>query len=36
MKHFIGCDVHTRFQFVAWVDGETGEIRKRRLEYEVG
>src|SRR5215467_8202925 len=34
MQHFIGCDVHTRFQFVAWVDRETGEIRKQRLEHE--
>jgi transposase len=34
MQHFIGCDVHTRYQKVAWIDGETGEIRKRRLEHE--
>jgi transposase len=33
MQHFIGCDVHTRYQVVAWVDVETGEIRKRRLEH---
>ena len=34
MEHFIGCDVHTRYQVVAWIDEETGEIRKRRLEHE--
>jgi len=34
MKHFIGCDVHPRYQVVAWIDVETGEIRKRRLEHE--
>jgi transposase len=33
MQHFIGCDVHTRYQVVAWIDEETGEIRKRRLEH---
>ena len=33
MKHFIGCDVHTRFQVVAWIDQETGEVRVRRLEH---
>jgi len=33
MQHFIGCDVHTRNQFVAWIEEETGEIRKRRLEH---
>jgi transposase len=33
MQHFIGCDVHTRYQVVAWIDAETGEIRKRRLEH---
>jgi len=33
MEHFIGCDVHTRNQMVAWIDAETGEIRKRRLEH---
>jgi len=39
MQHFIGCDMHTRNQMVAWIDPETGEIRKRRLEHggeEVG
>src|SRR5208283_498595 len=34
MQHFIGCDVHTRNQVVAWIEEETGEIRKRRLEHE--
>ena len=34
MQHFIGCDVHTRNQVVAWIDEETGEIKKRRLEHE--
>ena len=33
MKHFIGCDVHTRNQVVAWMEEETGEIRTRRLEH---
>ena len=32
----IGCDLHTRYQVVAWVDEETGEIRTRRLEHENG
>ena len=31
----IGCDLHTRYQVVAWVD-EAGEIRTRRLEHENG
>src|SRR5271165_5847984 len=29
----IGCDLHTRYQVVAWVDEETGKIRTRRLEH---
>jgi len=39
MQHFIGNDLHTRYQLVAWIDEQTGEIRKRRLEHtgeEVG
>jgi transposase len=36
MEHFIGCDLHTRYQVVAWVEGETGEIGTRRLEHENG
>ena len=34
MQHFIGCDVHTRNQVVAWIEEETGEIKKRWLEHE--
>jgi transposase len=30
----IGCDLHTRYQVVGWVDAGTGEIRKQRLEHE--
>ena len=33
MQHFIGCDLHTRYQVVAWLDQETGEICARRLEH---
>ncbi len=33
MQHFIGSDMHTRNQVVAWIDAETGEIRKRRVEH---
>jgi hypothetical protein len=29
----IGCDLHTRYQVVAWMEEETGEIRTRRLEH---
>ena len=32
----MGCDLHTRYQVVAWVDEGTGEIRSRRLEHENG
>ena len=32
--NIIGCDLHTRYQVVAWVEEETGEIRTRRLEHE--
>jgi len=32
----IGCDLHTRYQVVAWVDEGTGEVRTRRLEHEKG
>ena len=34
MEHFIGCDLHTRYQVVAWIDEKTGEIRKRWLEHD--
>ena len=30
----IGCDLHTRFQVIAYVDLTTGEIVTRRLEHE--
>jgi transposase len=30
----IGCDLHTRYQVVAWIDEGTGEIQVRRLEHE--
>jgi len=30
----IGCDLHTRYQVVAWIDEETGEIRTRRLAHD--
>ena len=33
MEHFIGSDMHTRDQVVAWIEEETGEIKKRRLEH---
>ena len=36
MKHFIGCDLHTRYQVVAWMEKETGEVVTRRLEHESG
>lgn len=39
MQHFIGNDLHTRYQVVAWIEEQTGEICKRRLEHtgeEVG
>lgn len=36
MKYFIGCDLHTRYQVVAWMEKETGEILTRRLEHESG
>lgn len=29
----MGCDLHSRYQIVAWVEAETGEIRSRRLEH---
>ena len=34
MQHFIGCDVRTRYQVVAWIDEPTGEIKVRRLGHE--
>jgi len=31
--NIIGCDLHTRYQVVAWVEESTGEIKVRRLEH---
>jgi transposase len=36
MENIIGCDLHSRYQVVAWVDQETGEIMTRRLEHQNG
>jgi transposase len=33
MKHSIGCDLHTRYQVVAWIEESTGEIKVRQLEH---
>jgi len=30
----MGCDLHTRYQVVAWIDERTGEIQVRQLEHE--
>jgi transposase len=32
----IGCDVHTRFQQIAMLDTESGEVVEKRLEHEDG
>lgn len=32
----IGCDFHTRFQRIAMLDPQTGELVERRLEHEKG
>ncbi len=32
----IGCDFHTRFEQIAMLDTETGEIEEKRLEHESG
>jgi hypothetical protein len=32
----IGCDLHTRYQVIAMLDTETGEIVMSRLEHENG
>jgi transposase len=32
----IGCDLHSRFQQIAMLDPQTGEIVERRLEHETG
>ena len=30
----VGCDLHTRYQQIAMLDQETGELIERRLEHE--
>jgi hypothetical protein len=30
----VGCDLHTRYQQVAMLEQETGELIERRLEHE--
>jgi len=32
----VGCDLHTRYQQVAMLDQETGELIERRLEHQSG
>ena len=32
----VGCDLHTRYQQVAMLDTETGELSERRLEHANG
>ncbi len=32
----IGCDLHTRYQQIAMLNLETGELVERRLEHESG
>ncbi len=32
----VGCDLHTRYQQIALLDMETGELVERRLEHEGG
>ena len=32
----VGCDLHTRYQQIAMLDTETGELRERRLEHAHG
>ena len=32
----VGCDLHTRYQQIAMLDVETGELVERRLEHESG
>jgi hypothetical protein len=32
----IGCDLHSRYQVIAMLGMETGEIVTRRLEHEDG
>jgi len=32
----IGCDLHTRYQQIAMLDSETGELTERRLDMKTG
>jgi len=32
----VGCDLHTRYQQIAMLDEETGELVERRLEHANG
>ena len=32
----IGCDLHTRYQVIAMLNSETGELVTRRLQHENG
>ena len=32
----VGCDLHTRYQQIAMLDKDTGELMERRLEHESG
>lgn len=32
----VGCDLHTRYQQIAMLDEETGELMERRLEHGNG
>jgi len=32
----IGCDLHTRYQQIAMLDTDSGELIERRLEHENG
>ena len=32
----VGCDLHTRYQQIAMLDTETGELIERRLEHANG
>jgi hypothetical protein len=32
----VGCDLHTRYQQIAMLDAETGQLVERRLEHESG
>ena len=34
--NIVGCDLHTRYQQIAMLDKETGELVERRLEHESG